>query len=379
MTELISVHLPKTAGTAFRHVLIDVYGLDAVLEDYPPDRIYQLTTPVSPKIRVIHGHFAPNKYDRFSQAKKIVWLRHPIFRLISEYFFAKTINDRKNAIHAQLLEKNLNILEFARIPAMTNFLSQKLEGMKPEQFDFVGIQEFYREDLADLQQLMGWRDFQPTVKNSNRYPEYYQCLQAILNDSSLMNALAQVNQQDMELYATALSLRAKRRQESVVMQSTLADWQRSRYLLEQMEADLNRTQSQLKQSRYWSDRQVPTTHSRQLKLLDNPEVTNLLTGFHIDSPQGMINNQHKVIEISGWAIGKNLPATQLLVTVNNETLCQTDISLPRPDVAQVYPIPNAKNSGFTTELVLSFIPPQAKLDLKVVLKNGTQVSIATIK
>jgi hypothetical protein len=378
MTELISVHIPKTAGTAFRHVLIEVYGLDGVLEDYPPDKIYQVTKEIAPKIKVIHGHFAPGKYDKFTQAKRIVWLRHPIFRLISEYFFAKTINDRNNAIHAQLLEKNLDILDFARIPAMTNFMSQKLEGMKLEQFDFVGIQEFYLQDLVDLQQLMGWQNFQPTVKNSNRYPEYYQCLQDILNDRALMNALAQVNQEDMQLYNSALTMRAKRRQESVLVQSTLADWQRSQYLLEQIAADFNRTQSQLKQLHYWSDRLTVSTNTWQLKLADKPQVTSLLTGFHIDSPQEIIPLHSKLIEVSGWAIGRNSPATQLLIAVNNQILCQTKIDRSRPDVAQVYPLPTANKSGFMTELAIGVIPSQTKLDLKVMLQNGTQVTIATI-
>ena len=130
MIELISVHIPKTAGTAFRHVLTDVYGLNGVLGDYPPDSIYHPERAIDPQINVIHGHFTPSKYQGyFPQAKRIVWLRHPLFRLISEYFFAKTINDRNNAIHAKLLDDDLSSLEFAKIPQMKNFLNQQIQGI----------------------------------------------------------------------------------------------------------------------------------------------------------------------------------------------------------------------------------------------------------
>lgn len=379
MTDLISIHIPKTAGTAFRHVLLEVYGYAGVLEDYPPDRIHQLKQPIKPQIKVIHGHFAADKYQPlFPQAQKIVWLRHPLFRLISEYFFAKTINDRANAIHAQLLEKNLGILEFAQIPQMQNFLAQKIAGVKLEEFDFVGIQEFYSEDLAELKQILGWQNFQPTVKNSNQYPAYYQCLQEILGDRTLINALAKINQEDMELYNRALRLRAKRRNESILIQSTRADWQRSQHLLQQMQTELDRERQEVMQIRYWL-KQIPHTgKTLQLKLMDKPQLAHLLSGFYFDSPQGIIEPRHHFIPVSGWIIGKNSPADRVVITYNDLVLCETKVNLPRPDVAQVYPMPEAKTSGFSTNLVVSLIPQQAQLKLKVFLSNGQQIVIGTI-
>ena len=379
MSDLISVHIPKTAGTAFRHVLIEVYGYAGVLEDYPPDRIQQLEQAIDPKIKVIHGHFAADKYQAlFPQAQKIVWLRHPLFRLISEYFFAKTINDRANAIHAQLLEKNLGILEFAQIPQMQNFLSQKIAGVKLEEFDFVGIQEFYREDLAELKQILGWQNFQPTVKNSNQYPAYYQCLQEILGDRTLINQLAKLNQEDMQLYERALQLRAKRRDESSLIQSTRADWQRSQHLLQQMQLELDRERQELKQIRYWL-RQIPRPNQTlQLKLMKKPQLADLLSGFYFDSPQGTIEPHQHFIPIGGWIIGKNSPADKIIITYNDMVLCEAKVNLPRPDVAQVYPMPEAKTSGFSTNLVVSLIPQQAELKLQVLLKNGQQIAIGTI-
>jgi hypothetical protein len=379
MVELISVHVPKTAGTAFRHILLEVYGSQGVLEDYPPDRIYQPDELIDQQIKVIHGHFLSNKYDEyFPQAKKIIWLRHPIFRLISEYFFAKTIQDRNNVIHVQLLDHNLDVLEFAEIPQMRNFLSQKIADSNLNKFDFIGIQEFYLEDLEELKQMMGWQNFQPTIKNSNRYPDYHKCLQEILADQVLMNRLAKLNRDDLKLYQEALNLRAKRRNESILIQSTLADWQRSQFLREQLQIELQQANLELQQIRYWLKQTKTSTHSLELITTPKTAIANLIAGFHFDLPHSPISTTNHLITINGWVIGKTSPATKIIITANNQIINEAPVTLPRPDVAQVYPIFEAKNSGFETHLVIDGIPANIQLQIQVVLADLTQVNLATL-
>ncbi|HHP7230439.1 MAG TPA: sulfotransferase family 2 domain-containing protein [Xenococcaceae cyanobacterium] len=380
MVELISVHIPKTAGTAFRHVLHNVYGVNRVLDDYPPDRIHNLNIIIDPKVAVIHGHFLPCKYHNlFTKAKRIVWLRHPIFRLISEYFFAKTIQDRNNAIHAQLLEKNLNILEFAKIPAMRNFLTSHLTGMQLQDFAFVGIQEFYHQDLITLQNLMGWSKFYPAVKNSNRYQGYQKCLQEIFSNSSLINQLAQLNEADLQLYQTALNLRAKRNQESSLIQSTLADWQRSQFLLQTTQLELAQKTQELQQANYWLSKNTVSPVTLKLIESDYPQLTEILTGFYFDAPQfpWVINSPTLILE--GWVIGKKLAATQVRIECDGTLLSETAVNLSRPDVAKFYQLPDDKKPGFQLNLNVMGIPAQTILTIKVVLSDRTSLTLARIK
>jgi hypothetical protein len=379
MIELISVHIPKTAGTAFRHVLTDIYGLNGVLGDYPPDQIHQPEKPIQKEIKVIHGHFEPSKYQGyFPAAKSIVWLRHPLFRLISEYFFAKTIKDRNNVIHTQLLDGNLTILEFAQIPQMRNFLSQKIEGMELAKFDFVGIQEFYLLDLEELKDMMGWSNFQPITKNSNRYPQYQKCLQEILNDALLMDRLSKLNKEDMELYRDALHLRAKRRQESPILQSTLADWQRSQFLIQQMQTELAEAQSEIQQNRYWFTRYQLRHHNLELNSASKTQTTDNLIGFHFDSPQSLITIAEQNITLSGWVIGRQFPASKIIIMCGKDIIAETPVNLSRPDVAQVYQLSHASNSGFSIILATSAIPRQTALTIAVVLNNGETIKIGEI-
>jgi hypothetical protein len=73
---LVSVHLPKTAGTSFRAALQAHYG-NKLLEDYamlpmqvPRGRrewqslrdAYNARDQITPSTRAIHGHFLPVKY-----------------------------------------------------------------------------------------------------------------------------------------------------------------------------------------------------------------------------------------------------------------------------------------------------------------------------
>ncbi|MDJ0742004.1 MAG: sulfotransferase family 2 domain-containing protein [Xenococcaceae cyanobacterium MO_167.B27] len=380
MIQLISVHIPKTAGTAFRHVLLNVYGPARVLDDYPPDRIYHPGTVINPEIAVIHGHFLPSKYHNlFPKAKRIVWLRNPLFRLISEYFFAKTIKDRNNAIHAQLLDKNLSILEFAKIPQMRNFLSHHLTGMELEEFDFVGIQEFYNQDLITLKNILGWSKFYPTVKNSNRYQGYQKCLQEIMSNDNLINQLAKLNEADLQLYESALHLRAKHRQESPLIQSTLADWQRTQFLLQTTQSELKQKTQELQQANYWLSKHSFSRRTLNLTTSNTPQLTEILTGFYLDSPQFPLVINSPILSLEGWVIGKKSPATQVRIKCDGVLLSETSVNLSRPDVAKAYHLPDGENKGFKLNLNVMGIPLQTILTLEVALDDRTSVTIATLK
>ena len=92
MIEIISVHIDKTAGMLFCDVLKQVYGLSQVHVIWKGQANYKfedkLNEPIPPETRVIHGAFPVSHYEgRFIDAKRIVWVRHPIERLISYYFY----------------------------------------------------------------------------------------------------------------------------------------------------------------------------------------------------------------------------------------------------------------------------------------------------
>lgn len=177
--ELISIHVPKTAGVSFRLLLQKVYGEREVAFDYG-DRVLDPAAPFradppawareqraaflarlarrEPAARVVHGHFSAGKYaGEFPGARRIVWLREPVARLVSHYCYWRELPPGDNALHRQVVEQCLSLEEFAALEPMRDAMSRTfLAGVDPGALDFVGRQENFDADLARLAALLGW-------------------------------------------------------------------------------------------------------------------------------------------------------------------------------------------------------------------------------
>jgi len=212
--EIVSVHLPKTSGHAFAEALLQVYNIKEIFFDYPYQAEANLVR-IENQIRVIQGHFPATKYrNLFPNAKIITWLRNPIERLISHYFFWKSIPlEEKNTSQRLLQENDLDLVQFSELPEMQNYITSFFIGeMKITDFYFVGIQSFFKEDLKELSVELGWPELKAIAKiNPNTYPGYKERSQELLKNSRVIARLEYLNRQDMELYEQALKYRQKRR------------------------------------------------------------------------------------------------------------------------------------------------------------------------
>ncbi|MEG4807799.1 DUF4214 domain-containing protein [Microcoleus sp. F8-D3] len=209
--EIMSYHIPKTAGTTFFIALTQVYGLDKIAGFL--DESLAVSAGVDPQtIKVIHGHVPSRKYFRPDRVKEIIWLRDPILRLISLYFFWKSLpRTEDDSLHNYIQEKNLDLVEFAKIPQLRNEMSQYVGGRNLTDFYFVGIQGFFKDDLTNLGEMLNWPEISITYENTNKHKGYNSLVKSILYDSHIMNELIHLNREDLELYQTALHLRAKRK------------------------------------------------------------------------------------------------------------------------------------------------------------------------
>ncbi|MCC3448056.1 MAG: hypothetical protein EAZ86_11640 [Oscillatoriales cyanobacterium] len=250
--EIISVHVHKTAGGTFGRALKQVYGEMQVFSDYQEEKVEKILPKLSvkPQIKVIHGHFAARKYKRyFSSAKRIIWLRNPIIQFISGYFFWKS-QPQKDVFfskeHKYMVENNISLLEFADINAkkginpLADFYCRDVD---LTDFYFVGVQEFFQDDLAELKHILGWPDFKMEVFNQNKYPNYRDNLQKALADKNILKKLTEITSKDMEIYQAALDMRAKRKGLSSSFQQYDIALSASRQKLSQVQAKLERNRS----------------------------------------------------------------------------------------------------------------------------------------
>ncbi len=214
--ELVSVHIPKTAGTSFRNTLKKIYGEKEVirLDISAGTKAVKLNEKpyehgVLPDyVRVVHGHFhIKDLYSCFPELEPvpvITWLRHPVKRTISNYYYL--LQQTENALETAKINmgafKHLrrSLEEYASQPANKNRMSRILEGKKIDDFLFVGLVEEYEKDLELLGKILNWKTVPHIVNNvTSRKQE--------VNRQEILDLILEYNKQDVELYNYILSTR----------------------------------------------------------------------------------------------------------------------------------------------------------------------------
>ena len=168
--ELISVHVPKTAGTSFRNILERIYHQeDAFQPIYKAEgEIWHNRLPNIPeKTRVIHGHFPATMalHDAYPQAKIIAWAREPVARTISYYSFWKRTPKHGNPAHDYFLDNDMSLIDFARHPVMQGEMLAYFDRVPLEKFFFIGLVEHFDEDIRALARSLDWPE--PEIPKEN--------------------------------------------------------------------------------------------------------------------------------------------------------------------------------------------------------------------
>lgn len=163
---IISMHLPKTAGTSFRLALEEHFG-ERLLLDYADRPLGQsqeeaeaAATAAAQQsaemnfagVDCIHGHFLATKYASRPDVTFVTWLREPVDRLQSHYMYWRQTPTADNIapLRRRMLDEDWSFSDFAFQSRLQNFYSQFLAGVPLDAFRFVGITEHYAEDLAEF-------------------------------------------------------------------------------------------------------------------------------------------------------------------------------------------------------------------------------------
>jgi hypothetical protein len=214
--ELISIHIPKTAGTSFYQTLQEVYGngvTDALRRGHLRRMErggYSLTKYVSGEKKVIHGHLYYEELDELRHehdAKVICWLRDPVERVISNYHFFKNglADPSRNRRNYELNKhrKNESLRTYAGIPENCNVMSKFLAGIDLEELFFIGFTEDYANDLNRLAGRLEWPAVSPAHLNTRKYST--EAAETI--DEELKVEIARLNAEDIALYQRALEIK----------------------------------------------------------------------------------------------------------------------------------------------------------------------------
>ena|SRR5690554_1252985 len=226
---IISLHMPKTAGSSFRFFLRDHFQ-DAVYFDYngSPDQLskeeleekleyykasyyrFKKYYFLINKKHCIHGHFLAAKYGFYKNDKNIfiTWLRDPLERLGSHYYYWQRSYDalRSKPLHKRIIEEKWSFEKFCFSEEMHNLYSRYITDFPMENFDFIGIVEHFDDDFRYfVNKYLGMGTVQVEVRNTNPNAQ-----ESYFKNMSFYGELKEYHQNDYEFYNYALELRKHR-------------------------------------------------------------------------------------------------------------------------------------------------------------------------
>jgi hypothetical protein len=218
---LIFLHIPKNGGSTFNKLLerwfeneetFFVQILDHRTSNI--DQLKNLSEEEIDKIRLLKGHvrYDDKKYLK-GKSEYITFLRHPIQRIASYYYFVDSLPQHR--LYDDVHEKNLSLKEFVLkindsdvnnaqcryISGIDDSPEKMLEIAKrniEESFRFVGLVEKFDESLLLLGHKMGWRNLLYVKRNVTNHSKRNDDI----NEETIRTIL-EFNAADMELYRFA--------------------------------------------------------------------------------------------------------------------------------------------------------------------------------
>lgn len=222
--KIISVHLPKTAGSSFRSSLEDLLG-DRLHKDYQGSGI--TLTPFERNSKTlteslclakqglknfdcIHGHFPPAKYLLLNDLEPLIfitWMRDPIARLISHYnYWQQAYNPTTSAPHhKRVIEEGWSLEKFCLSEDFRNIYTQYLWGFPLENFDFIGITEHYADDFHYFTKKYFNTELPIQQNNVSKHKH------STILSTEILEKIKRFHAKDIALYRRALDIRNQRR------------------------------------------------------------------------------------------------------------------------------------------------------------------------
>jgi hypothetical protein len=213
--ELLSLHIPKTAGTSFRNILKTAYGENQVVRfDINEKGVVKMNEKIYdhkdlPSVKVIHGHFAyrdlQKKFKLPENVKLITWMRDPVQRVISNFYYLESrlmelLDEERNDLNI-LSKMQRTLLEYARAEINRNRQSKFLAEVNLSKFDFVGITEHFSEDILRLSKTLNWNRT-PEVLHHNKTLNTKKTV-----EQDVIEEIRSLNMQDVNLYQEAVQIR----------------------------------------------------------------------------------------------------------------------------------------------------------------------------
>ncbi len=207
---LIHLHMPKTAGTTLKYIIGKNINRNCNFHVYKdaPERDAILKELSKKNVACIQGHFPFGVHHYFSTPSTyITMLREPVERIISEYYFIRSIptHDQHEKVSNMSLEEYHKQNDHMNLQTrlLSGYLGSPLTNPHLEQakknietyFSVVGITEMFNESLYLMKKRFGWQNTFFRKQNMTKNKPQVEHL-----SPRIIASIKENNQLDMELY-----------------------------------------------------------------------------------------------------------------------------------------------------------------------------------
>jgi hypothetical protein len=213
---IISLHLPKTAGSSLGATLQEWFGSrllldygDLIGDESTPSQQHRLrrreamlakSQEIARSHEVIHGHFYASKYEGvFPNARHAVFLRDPYTRIPSYYHYLRRCSHHKNPLVKRMRESKMSLDAFIHWDYMQNLCYRLLKPLRIPDLFFVGIQEDFDRSLHLLASYLG-KPVLTSIRRSN--VNHLNSAYNLTHDQR--TAIRRLNEADLDIYQSAL-------------------------------------------------------------------------------------------------------------------------------------------------------------------------------
>ncbi|MFZ5644986.1 MAG: sulfotransferase family 2 domain-containing protein [Bacillota bacterium] len=216
----IFLHIPRTAGTSLFSMFYDILGFENAIWISDIDNFEPQHASLLEKFLLIGGHFMVSHQKKyFNDRYSILFLRNPVDRFISTYYYFKKYgNDEvvKNLDLISYLEfcRKLGCYPFTFFNNQTVYLTGVMDYSVPEKdlldmakenlskMDFVGIYESLLDSVNLLLCDTKWPPAReiPFENASDTRPKLPEV------DNNILERIGELNKIDMELYQYGVNL-----------------------------------------------------------------------------------------------------------------------------------------------------------------------------
>jgi hypothetical protein len=152
----------------------------------------------------IHGHVhASNYLDSVPRDHFLTWVRDPVERVASHFFFWQRVSVPGDPAWQRFHEAQWSLAEFAEQDQHRNLQSKYLAGLRPAEMAFAGLVEEFDRGLGRLSDLFGVQ-LPPPPRRANVNPRKTSERYGL--DQGVRRAIAAANDLDVALYEEVRAL-----------------------------------------------------------------------------------------------------------------------------------------------------------------------------